>query len=121
MAPREPSATVPSQGESSAAAHAFLLLVGPGHLGTYPVAADRPLAIGPDATCDVALAHHTVSRRHLTVRVESGGACAVRVEDLGSTNGILVAGRRLEPKTSVVLAPGDSFQLGPFTGLVVAE
>jgi DNA-binding NtrC family response regulator len=43
----------------------------------------------------------------------------VEVEDLGSTNGVKVAGRRLASGARVELRPGDSVQVGPFVGLLV--
>jgi transcriptional regulator with GAF, ATPase, and Fis domain len=55
---------------------------------------------------DVFLTDRCVSRHHCVIRVEDDGLLC---EDLGSTNGTLVAGRRV---SSAVLAPGDSITVG---------
>ena len=58
---------------------------------------------------DVLLAHNTVSRKHATVTVEDGKGY---VEDLGSTNGTTVGGRKLEPGGKVELADGAEVVFG---------
>jgi len=51
-----------------------------------------------------------VSRRHATLLVKEG---VMSLEDLGSTNGtFLVGGVKLEPGTTVVVAPGGEFFVG---------
>jgi pSer/pThr/pTyr-binding forkhead associated (FHA) protein len=50
-----------------------------------------------------------VSRRHAEVR-PSGGSWTVR--DLGSTNGVKVNGRRLDPARPQSLKHGDMLELG---------
>ena len=59
------------------------------------------------ATADVVLDDANVSRRHAEVR-PSGGSWIVN--DLGSTNGIKVNGRRVQGPQS--LRPGDVIELG---------
>jgi DNA-binding NtrC family response regulator len=49
--------------------------------------------VGAAPECDLRLDHPTVSRRH--ARLEAGPAAA-RIEDLGSSNGTFVNGRRVE-------------------------
>jgi two-component system response regulator AtoC len=49
-----------------------------------------------------------ISRRHAALRV----GATVQVEDLGSTNGTWLRGRRLEVGERVDLLPGDVFSLG---------
>ena len=64
--------------------------------------------IGRSRDCDVVLADANVSRRH--AEVLPGAAGTWMVSDLGSTNGVVVNGRRItgyEP-----LAPGDRMALG---------
>lgn len=72
----------------------------------YPV---RPgvNAIGREG--DIALADGRVSRRHAQVVSENG---VLAVEDLGSTNGTLVNGEKLEPHTQRTLGSGDKVSLG---------
>jgi hypothetical protein len=64
--------------------------------------------IGRSRDCDIVLADANVSRRH--AEVLPGAAGTWMVSDLGSTNGVVVNGRRItgyEP-----LAPGDRMALG---------
>jgi hypothetical protein len=78
------------------------------------VTGGRRLVVGPDGAtigrsrgCDVVLGDANVSRRHAEVRPRGGGWT---VADLGSTNGVLVNGVRIErPET---LKPGDRIELG---------
>lgn len=65
--------------------------------------------IGRDASADIELDSPKVSRRHARVTVRGGEAV---VEDLGSKNGTLVNGSRLEAPH--VLAPGDGIRIGGF-------
>ncbi|UCF67552.1 MAG: FHA domain-containing protein [Acidobacteriota bacterium] len=48
--------------------------------------------IGRDTCCHIQLARRGISRRHAVIRIGERGA---RVQDLGSTNGTLLNGRRL--------------------------
>ncbi len=74
----------------------------------------RPMTIGRDAGCDVVVASRFVSGRHARVEPEGGG---YRVVDLGSTNGVLRAGRRLAPGAAAALVDGDALRIGdPTTG-----
>ena len=62
--------------------------------------------IGRSRDCDVVLADSNVSRRHARIAFGEGWT----IEDLGSTNGVHVNGRRVtgaEP-----LAPGDRLDIG---------
>ena len=68
------------------------------------------LVLGRDETLvDAVLDHHSVSRRHARLMHLDGRLC---VEDLNSTNGTCVNGRRLEPFAPRALAPGDAILLG---------
>ena len=58
---------------------------------------------------DAVLDRRSVSRRHARLTDHEGRLC---VEDLNSTNGTRVNGRRLEPFAPRVLAPGDAVALG---------
>ena len=61
------------------------------------------------ALVDAVVDHRSVSRRHVRLTRLDG---RLRVEDLNSTNGTRVNGRRLEPFAPCVLAPGDAVALG---------
>jgi predicted component of type VI protein secretion system len=63
--------------------------------------------IGRDESCDVVLSHAGVSRRHAVVRVDGGDFV---IEDLGSTNGVLVNGAGV--KRTRRLLHGDVVSLG---------
>ena len=74
----------------------------------------RRLVVGPEGAtigrsrgCDVVLADANVSRRHAELRPRGGGWT---VADLGSTNGVLVNGVRIERPEA--LKPGDRIELG---------
>lgn len=64
---------------------------------------------GHPALVDCVIDDSTVSRRHARVFV-AGQAC--RIEDLNSTNGTFVNGRRPAPFERVSIAPGDRVALG---------
>jgi hypothetical protein len=65
--------------------------------------------LGRSRDADIVLDDANVSRKHAEVR-PSGGAWTVR--DLGSTNGVKVNGRRLDPSRPQSLKPGDVIELG---------
>jgi hypothetical protein len=66
---------------------------------------DRTLTLGRSRECDIRVDDPNVSRRHAEIRHEDG---AYSIVDLGSTNGLVVDGKRvdrarLEPGTAVLL------------------
>jgi Protein of unknown function (DUF3662)/FHA domain len=65
--------------------------------------------IGRSREADIVLDDANVSRKHAEVR-PSGGSWIVR--DLGSTNGVKVNGRRLDPNRPQSLKRGDVIELG---------
>src|SRR5262249_21521965 len=98
-----------------ASSRRFLLVVGAGHVGTYPLPDGRDLVLGRDPSCEVPLAHPKISRRH--ARLIAGPTVAV--EALGSTTGIRVGGKRMESGGTATLRTGESFELGPFVAVVL--
>jgi len=62
---------------------------------------------GRDAECSLVIDGTTVSRRHARITVAHGAAT---IEDLDSTNGTYVNGKRISAPTR--LTPGDEFALG---------
>jgi hypothetical protein len=64
--------------------------------------------VGRSRDCDVTLNDPNVSRRHAEIRADGRGGWVV--EDLGSTNGVKVNGRRIAGPTP--LEPGDRLVLG---------
>ena len=73
--------------------------------------ADGTLSVGSAAGSEVRIPHYTVSRRHATLRVSPRG---VEVEDLGSSNGTRVEGRRIEGTAALV--PGATVAFGSVEG-----
>jgi hypothetical protein len=65
--------------------------------------------IGRSRDAEVVIDDPNVSRRHAELR-PSGGAWTV--SDLGSTNGVRVNGRRIDPERPQSLRPGDRIELG---------
>jgi predicted component of type VI protein secretion system len=74
----------------------------------HPVASDGAL-LGRSRDCDVILDDANVSRHHAEIR-PSGGSWTVR--DLGSTNGVKVNGRRVDPQRPQSLKRGDELEIG---------
>lgn len=69
--------------------------------------------------CEVPIAHGTTSTRHATIRCANG---QLSVQDMKSTNGTYVNGRRLEPNVVTPLNDGDKVRFGGYTvSLVVAH
>ena len=69
--------------------------------------ADGELLVGRDAGCDVVLRSKDVSRRHARFFVKGE---ELLVEDLGSHNGVYVAGARVEKPAKVL--PGAAVEIG---------
>ncbi len=93
----------------------LLLVIGEGHFGTYPLPAGGTVTIGRDPTCDVPLSHPKISRRHTCLHVGD----FIEVEDLGSTNGTRVAGRRLKDGKRTLLEVGSNLRMGPYVGVIL--
>lgn len=71
--------------------------------------------IGRSSECEICLPELEVSRRHVRIELHprSDGATLVEVQDLGSTNGTFVNGRRLGTSSlPIVLAEGDVLRVG---------
>lgn len=67
------------------------------------------LMMGRDASCDVVLNDKSVSRRHASLHLTSGGGCTVRDEN--SQGGSFVNGRHFDEHKFIV---GDRLEIGPF-------
>lgn len=85
----------------------FLTLLSGGPIGrVYEIASPRML-IGRLPECAVVLDDDSVSRRHAELRTDDIGG--LTVEDLGSTNGTFINGRRVETSE---LVDGDHLRIG---------
>src|SRR5262244_917005 len=76
-----------------------------------PLAMGRTYVLGRAPECEVMLDDPSVSRRHALLTV----AGRTTVEDLGSTNGTAIQGRKLAPGERGVLALGTVFEIGSAT------
>lgn len=83
-------------------------------LGSVHVAGGATLSVGSASGNDLVLSDETVSRFHVEL---NRGADRILVRDLGSTNGVLVGGARIE-RGSVL--PGTVLRLGR-TGIRVSD
>lgn len=73
------------------------------------VSADGEILIGRVAGATIELPFPRVSARHARIHREAGG---YRVEDLGSSNGTRLGGRRLPPHGQEPFAVGDHLEVG---------
>jgi CRP-like cAMP-binding protein len=73
----------------------------------HPLVAPTTIGRGPDNA--LIIEDVTASRSHARVSFLEG---AWTVEDLGSTNGVFLAGKRI---TKAALRPGDAFHIGDYT------
>ena len=89
---------------------ALLLLTGPQAGRRHEVQGE--IFIGRSPSCQISLEDAKVSRKHVRLLIEDGQA---RVTELGSRNGTLVNGEKLEAE--IVLLPGDRLQVGDSTVL----
>ncbi len=89
---------------------ALLLLTGPAAGQRHEVKGE--VVLGRSPSCEIPLEDSKVSRRHAKIVLDGGQA---RVTDLGSRNGTLVNGEKIEGE--VILLPGDQFQVGDSTVL----
>ena len=70
---------------------------------------EAPLVMGRSRQCDVTLDGALISRQHAKFTRRGGG---VWVEDIGSSNGTRVSGRRLAPGEPMPVAPGAEVYVG---------
>jgi pSer/pThr/pTyr-binding forkhead associated (FHA) protein len=70
--------------------------------------------LGRTADNDVAIPEYSISKRHCFFEFQAG---EISVSDCGSTNGTLLNGHRLDPKTRTVLVGGEIITLGRYAFL----
>lgn len=88
----------------------LFLLTGPSAGARFDL--DGEVILGRSPSCTIPLEDAKASRRHVRVLIEDGQA---RVSDLGSRNGTVVNGEKIEGE--VVMLPGDRLQVGDTTVL----
>jgi serine phosphatase RsbU (regulator of sigma subunit) len=67
--------------------------------------------LGRQVDCGICLAGKQVSRQHARIRFEEGRHF---IEDLGSSNGTYLNGRRLVPHAPTPISDQDTVQIGPY-------
>ena len=86
-----------------------LTLTGPEGRHRFAMVGDE-IILGRAPSCDIAIGHKSISRRHLRVAMEGGQFIA---EDLGSQNGTRINNRRINGPTPFKI--GDKVQMSEFT------
>jgi two-component system, NtrC family, response regulator AtoC len=94
-----------------------LVIVDRAGVRTQSLPADGDIVLGRDPSCDVVLDSPRVSRRHARLRLGK----PVSIADLGSRNCTVVRGAPLTDAAPVQLGPGESFTIGSFSLLLIAE
>ncbi len=72
--------------------------------------------LGRDQVCDIFIPDPHISRKHLSLDVVGDGT--LTVIDLGSTNGMVVNGKRVP---SAILSVGDEFVVGQTSFSIIDE
>lgn len=73
------------------------------------------LSIGRAEEADITIDRHSISRRHALLHLSPD---RIEIEDVGSSNGTRVAGRKLDAAERIVVGPGDHLEVGGVTVLV---
>ncbi len=68
--------------------------------------------VGRSPENDIRIADHSVSRKHLRISSKRENGAAFLIEDLKSTNGTFVDGKRIKPGTNVVVKAGVPITVG---------
>ena len=87
-----------------------LTITGPDISETMDLPPDE-ITIGRQEGNELRLNHRMVSRKHATIKTT---AKTCRVTDLGSANGTLVDGEKLEPNSPKLIKSGAVITIGPF-------
>jgi two-component system, NtrC family, response regulator AtoC len=85
-----------------------LAILGEGVAALHRLPPGGVVSIGRSSEATVPIRHPSLSRRHAVLNL----GLVVTVEDLGSRNGTVLAGRRLLPGETRVVRPGDVLQVG---------
>lgn len=88
----------------------LIILQGP-EAGRHFTLSDERTTLGRNTDCAVPLAGKQVSRQHAHLYHEGE---QFFVEDLGSSNGTFVNGKRIPAHRPTALGENDSFQIGPY-------
>jgi two-component system response regulator AtoC len=115
-APDEKTRTAPARDDDDDEQRSLLVVWRGGtQTQTFELPVRGRVVIGRSEESDIRLAHPSVSRRHAAL--DFAGR-EIRVEDLGSSNGTFLAGRRLARHENAVLSRGAVVEVGLATMLV---
>lgn len=90
---------------------AYLCLInGPARGQTFDLSR-RSVMIGRDASCAIPIPDERISRRHLQVAYDDRRECHMAI-DVGSSNGVMVNGKRLVRGVERALENGDEITIG---------
>jgi len=90
------------------AGHLQMVVIGNGMFATYPLCDGAAIAIGRSTQCDITIDDESISRRHAIVRVGT----TLTIEDVGSSNGTCVRGKRLKLGKPTEIAVGELVTVG---------
>ena len=93
-----------------------LAVIGGGVVATHALPAGGDVVIGRDPGCDIRIDDPSLSRRHVRLRI----ADPITVEDLGSSNGTFVAGKRLAAGAPHAIAADEIITVGA-VGIVIQQ
>jgi sigma-B regulation protein RsbU (phosphoserine phosphatase) len=88
----------------------IVILRGPDVGKHFPLLNDRS-TLGRNTDCTVSLPGKQISRLHAHIYTQDGNYL---LEDMGSSNGTFVNGKRLAPHVSTPISERDTFQIGPY-------
>jgi transcriptional regulator with PAS, ATPase and Fis domain len=91
-----------------------LLVLDEGNVTTHPLREGKQ-AIGRAEDVDIRIDRESISRRHAVVHLTHG---RIEIEDVGSSNGTKVGGRKIDPQVRVPIEPGDLLEIGGVSVLV---
>jgi len=100
--------TKPAAHEKRAPDAWSLVVISNHALRSHALPSSGAVVIGRTRDADIQLEDASISRRHCVLHV----GAAIELEDLGSQNGIRIAGRTLAPCERVAIAAGDTVELG---------
>ena len=88
----------------------LIILRGPDTGRHFPLRQDRT-TLGRNIDCTIPLTGKQVSRQHAHIYHQEGH---YYLQDLGSSNGTFLNGKRLTPNAPSLLTERDTFQIGPY-------
>ncbi len=111
----EPGTTTEQIDRDAPFGERVLLVIDGAALQVMPLPTAGTLTIGRASKCDVTIDSGSVSRHHANLVLNAG---AVDIEDVGSSNGTFVDGKRLDANAKTTLTIGVPFLVGAVTVMV---